>query len=262
MISASRRGCGIRGQSRNADVFELSIVVPTRDEVSSLEAVLEELHTVVIGSGFSTEVIVVDDASTDGTLDLAKRLAVELPLLHLSVLETAHPRGGFGTLLRFGTAYANARYVIVLSADGSDPIELIPEMLSQLRSGAQLVVCSRYEGNENLSLVGRRYRVYQRWYRRSIRLLLGQRINDSTNGYRGFDRRFAMALGLSSRRFSICPELTFKTLLANGQIAYVGGQPRRRPDSGVEKFQLPHELIGYLFVLTRASLHRAGLRWF
>ena len=88
----SQRGFGIHGQSRNAEVFELSIVVPTRDEVSSLEAVLEELHTVVIGSGFSTEVIVVDDASRDGTLDLAKRLAVELPLLHLTVLETATQR--------------------------------------------------------------------------------------------------------------------------------------------------------------------------
>lgn len=243
-------------------MFELSIVVPTRDEVTSLEAVLEELHTVVIGSGFSTEVIVVDDASTDGTIDLAKRLAVELPLLHLSVLETAHPRQGFGALLRFGMAYANARYVIVLAADGSDPIELIPEMLGQLRAGAQLVVCSRYEGGEHSSSVDGRYRLYQWWYRRFIRLLLGQRINDSTNGYRGFDRRFAMALGLSSRRFSICPELTFKTLLADGRIAYVGGQPRRRPESGVEKFQLNHELVGYLHVLARASIHRAGLRWF
>jgi dolichol-phosphate mannosyltransferase len=243
-------------------VFELSVVVPTRDEASSLEAVLEELHMVVIGSGFSTEVIVVDDASTDGTIDLAKRLAVELPLLHLTVLEIAHPRGGFGTLLRFGIAYANARYVIVLAADGSDPIELIPEMLSQLRSGAQLVVCSRYEDGENSSSVEGRFGVYQRWYRRFIRLLLGQQINDSTNGYRGFDRRFAMALGLSSRRFSICPELTFKTMLANGRIAYVGGQPRRRADSGVEKFQLPHELVGYLRVLGRAAIHRAGLRWF
>lgn len=243
-------------------MFELSVVVPTRDEAASLEAVLEELHTVVIGSGFSTEVIVVDDASSDGTIDLAKRLAVELPLLHLSVLETAHPRGGFGTLLRFGMAYANARYVIVLSADGSDPIELVPTMLGQLRSGAQLVICSRYENDGRSSAVERRYRLYQTWYRRFIRLLLGQRLNDSTNGYRGFDRRFAMALGLSSRRFSICPELTFKTLLADGQIAYVGGQPRKPPNSGVEKFQLPHELVGYLQVLLRASAHRAGLRWF
>lgn len=66
-------------------MFELAVVIPTRDEADSLEAVLEELHTVVIGSGFSTEVIVVDDASADGTLELAKRLAVELPLLHLTI---------------------------------------------------------------------------------------------------------------------------------------------------------------------------------
>lgn len=243
-------------------MFELAVVIPTRDEVESLEAVLEELHTVVIGSGFSTEVIVVDDASSDGTLDLAKRLAVELPLLHLSILETANPRGGFGSLLRFGTAYANARFVIVLSADGTDPLELIPDMLAKLRGGAQLVICSRYESGAKNSSVQGRFRLYQRVYRRMIRILLGQRINDSTNGYRGFDRRFANALGLSSQRFSICPELTFKTTLAKGRVEYVEGQPRRRADTGVEKFQLPHELIGYLHVLWRAALHRVGLRWF
>lgn len=135
-------------------------------------------------------------------------------------------------------------------------------MLTQLRSGAQLVVCSRYENGKHSSSVGGRFSIYQQLYRQAIRLLIGQRINDSTNGYRGFDRRFALALGLSSRRFSICPELTFKTIFANGRVAYVGGQPRRSPDSGVEKFQLPHELIGYLRVLLRATIHRAGLRWF
>jgi dolichol-phosphate mannosyltransferase len=243
-------------------MFELSVVIPTRDEVASLEAVLEELHTVVIGSGFSTEVIVVDDASSDGTLDLAKRLAVELPLLHLTVLETAHPRRGFGSLLRFGTAYASARYVIVLAADGSDPIELIPDMLAQLRMGSQVVVCSRYTGPGGASTVQGRFRFYQRVYRIAIRALLGQDISDSTNGYRGFDRRFAVALGLSSRRFSICPELTFKTMLAHGSISYVDGQPRHKGDAGVDKFKLKHELTGYAQVLLRAGMHRAGFRWF
>lgn len=243
-------------------MFELSIIIPSRDEATRLEAVLEELHSLVIGSGFSTEVIVVDDASTDETLDLAKRLAVELPMLHLAVLQVAEPRRGFGTLLRFGLAYASARYVVILSADGSDPIELIPEMLGRLRKGAQLVVCSRYEPHASSGTIGKRYRLYQRIYRTSIRLLLGAEINDSTNGYRGFDRRFASALGLSSRRFSVCPELTFKTMLCGGKIDYVDGQPRHGEESGVEKFKLPNELPGYAHVLLRAALHRAGYRWF
>lgn len=243
-------------------MFEVSVVIPTRDEAAGLEAVLEELHTVVIGSGFSTEVIVVDDGSTDGTLDLAKRLAVELPLLHLSVLQIARPRQGFGALLRFGMAYASARYVIVLSADGSDPLELIPAMLSKLRSGAQLVVCSRYAEQGGGSMVGSRYRMYQRVYRTAIKVVLGEHINDSTNGYRGVDRRFATALALAERRFSICPELTFKTVLAEGRVEYVEGQPRRLPTAGVEKFKLKHELPGYLRVLCKAGLHRLGWRWF
>ena len=204
----------------------------------------------------------VDDGSIDGTLDVAKRVAAELPLLHMMVLESAHPGAGFGSLLRFGMAYASGRFVAVLAADGTDPIELLPDMVAKLGCGAHLVVCSRYSGSEAPPSVDRPFRAYQRVYRRAIKLLLGREISDSTNGFRAFDRRFAQALGLSSNRFSICPELTFKTLLVGGEIEYIGGQPRRPANSGVEKFKLPHELVGYAFVLGRASLHRVGLRWF
>ena len=243
-------------------MFELSVVIPTRNEVDQLEAVLEELNRIVISSGIPTEVVVVDDGSIDGTLDLAKRLSADLPLLHLTILEMAHPGAGFGALLRFGVAYAAGRFVAVLAADGTDPLELLPEMVGKLRAGAHLVVCSRYTGPDDVAGVDRRFRLYQRVYRGAIQLLLGQRISDSTNGFRAFDRRFAQALGLSSNRFSICPELTFKTMLVHGRVEYVEGQPRRPADSGVEKFKLPFELAGYATVLGRAGLHRLGVRWF
>jgi dolichol-phosphate mannosyltransferase len=243
-------------------VFELGVIIPTRDEEDRLGAVLDEVHAVVIGSGLSTEVVVVDDGSSDKTLDVARRAAVELPLLHLSVLETAHPGGGFGPLLRFGAAYASARYVVVLSSDGSDPIELIPEMVAALRGGAQLVICSRYQDDRPSPSVQRRFRTYQRIYRTAIQLVVGRPIADSTNGFRAFDRRFALALGLSSQRLSIFPELTFKTLLAGGAIAHVDGQPRYPPSTGVGRFTLPNEFVGYAHVLVRAGLHRLGLRWF
>jgi dolichol-phosphate mannosyltransferase len=243
-------------------VLELAVVIPTRNEVDTLEAVLEELHSLVILSGISTEVVVVDDGSTDGTLDLAKRLSVELPLLHLTLLEAAKPLSGFGSLIRFGTAYSTARYAVIVPADGTAPLELITEMVTRLRAGNQLVINSRYEAGSDDSRVGRRFRRYQKLYRRGIKLMLGQEINDSTNGFRAFDRRFALALGLSSKRFSICPELTFKTLLVGGKIEYVQGAPRELQSTGVEKFKLPHELPGYAHVLLRATLHRVGFRWF
>jgi polyisoprenyl-phosphate glycosyltransferase len=243
-------------------MFELSVVIPTRNDVDRLEGVLEELHRIVISSGLSTEVVVVDDGSIDGTLDLAKRLSADLALLHLTILEMAHPRAGFGALLRFGVAYATGRFVSVIAADGTDPLEVLPGMVAKLRSGAHLVVCSRYTGPDYVAGVDRRFRLYQRLYRGGIRILLGQHISDSTNGFRAFDRRFAQALGLSSNRFSICPELTFKTLLVHGRLDYVDGQPRRALNSGVEKFKLPFELAGYAAVLGRAALHRLGIRWF
>jgi dolichol-phosphate mannosyltransferase len=70
------------------------------------------------------------------------------------------------------------------------------------------------------------------------------------------------AIGLSSNRFSICPEMTFKTMLAGGQIGYLSGQPLPRPGTGSEKFKLSNEIAGYALVLLRATVHRLGIRWF
>jgi len=164
-------------------------------------------------------------------------------------------------MVRYAAAHASGRYCVLVAADGSDPVELIPKMVVQLREDKQLVICSRYSDPERGAGVGSRYRLYQRLYRTAIKIGLGQEITDSTNGFRAFDRRFFQAIGLTSNRFSVCPEMTFKALLAGGEIGYLPGQPL--PTAGAaEKFKLPHEIFGYGVVLTRAVLHRIGIRWF
>ena len=147
-----------------------------------------------------------------------------------------------------------------MAADGSDPVDLIPKMVTELRKGCQLVICSRYIDPQHGPAGTGRYRLYQTVYRRAIRLLLSQEITDSTNGFRAFDRAFVQSIGLTSTKFSVCPEMTFKTLLAGGTIAYVPGQPTLLPGKGSEKFKLRHEITGYGLVLVRSTLHRAGLR--
>ena len=241
---------------------ELSVIIPTRNDEAVLEHCLSSLHGVLMLSAISFEVLIVDDVSSDGTVDLAVKLSERYPELHLRVFQLSKTSPGFGAMVRYGVAHASGRYCVLVAPDGIDPVELIPKMVGQLRAGKQLVICSRYAEDDNPMGVAPRYRLYQRLYRRAIRIGLGREITDSTNGFRGFDRQFCQTIGLSSNRFAVCPEMTFKILLADGEIGYLSGQPLPEPGAASEKFKLPNEVLGYALVLARATLHRAGLPWF
>ena len=219
------------------------------------------LHQVLIPAAITVEVLLVDDASVDGTLELGAGLGRRFPELHMRMLQRSTANPGFGALVRYGVAHATGRYCAIVAPDGTDPVELIPRMVQELRGGRQMVICSRYLMDDG-DTVTRQYRVYQKIYRAAIKLLLGREITDSTNGFRAFDRVFMQALGLSSNRFSVAPEMTFKATLAGGDVGYLPGQPLPRPGAGSEKFKLSNEIAGYAIVLARAALHRLGIRWF
>lgn len=207
--------------------------------------------------------LVVDDGSRDDTLTVATRLAEQYPNLHMRIFRRELDEPSFGGLIRFGMAHSLGRYSAIVSADGSDPVYLLPEMLKRLRSGAHLVGVSRYIRREDEQRVGLRYRVYQRLYRAAIKGLLREEVTDSTYAFRAFNRVYILALGTSSNRFNILPEMTFKVQQSGGRIDYLAGSPQPVGVGGSEKFKLPNEVLGYASVLGRAAMHRAGLRrWF
>ena len=242
--------------------LETSIVIPTLNDAGTLAETVEGLNRVIATIGTAAEVLIVDAGSSDGTLDEAARLADRLPLLHIRVLAQDRARSGFGSLVRLGVAYSQGRFCVIVMPYASDPLELIPKMVTEMRRGSHLVLCSRYEGAIAGANVPWRFRAYQTIYRRAIRLLLRVDIPDSTYGFRAFNRTFVQALGLSGRRMAVCSEITFKVLLAGGVTTRVVGAqaaPMLREQS---KFRLGNELGGYALTLIRASLHQFGLSWF
>jgi dolichol-phosphate mannosyltransferase len=243
-------------------MHELGVIIPTLNDADTLPHTVERLHAVVGQSGIATELVLVDGGSTDATVEVASGLVDDYSLLHGRVLVRA--RGdeplGYGSMVRYGLAYSTARYCALVAAEGTDPVDMIPEMVRELRAQRQLVICSRY--SEPGTRVSTRFRWYQSVYRKAVRVGLGREISDSTNGFRAFDRKYVQALGIGSNRFSVCPEITFKVLLSGGEIAFVAGQPESIPGQVAPKFALPHEITGYAYVLARAALHRRGLPWY
>jgi glycosyltransferase involved in cell wall biosynthesis len=243
-------------------MFELSVIVPTLNDARRLAATLESLDQVVSQLSLNAEVIVVDDESEDDTLEVAAGLIERHPSLHLRVFRRARQRRGFGQVVRYGMAHATGRFCALVSADGKDPVDLLPELLKRLRAGAHHVQVSRYLRPEDEATVSGLFRLYQTVYRWLIRITLREEIQDSTFGFRAFDRIYVQALGISSARFNVCPEMTFKVLLSGGKLEYVPGHPAPYGTGGSKKFELPHESWGYAYVLGRAWLHRFGFYWF
>jgi glycosyltransferase involved in cell wall biosynthesis len=243
-------------------MHELAIIIPTLNDAEVLPRTVEHLHAVAGQSGISMEILLVDGGSTDATIEVASQLVDDYSLLHGRVLVRSHAKRalGYGSMVRYGVAYSTARFCALVAADGTDPVDVIPDMVQQLRAGKQLVICSRYTQSE--ARVAKRFRWYQSVYRKAIRLCLGTEISDSTNGFRAFDRKYIQALGLTSNRFAVCPEITFKVSLSGGEVAFVPGQPQGVPGQVAPKFALPHEILGYAHVLFRATLQRLGIPWY
>lgn len=244
-------------------MHEVSAIIPCRNDAEVLPTSLEALNRVVTYNSLSVETLIVDDESEDNTIELAQAAALQYPALHIRVLARKRLRRGLGGILRYGLAFTQGRYCVLVSSDGQDPVELIPTFIQHLRAGKHLVQCSRYLRAEDSAAVSKRYRIYQIAYRWFARIILGVPITDTTYGFRAFDRVFIQALGLTAKRFNVCPEMTFKVLLCGGSVDYVPGKPRALHEGGQAKFQLSAEIFGYAYTLLLAGMHRARLyRWF
>src|SRR5258707_14607049 len=106
---------------------ELSIIIPSLNEASSLPDLLKELNLICIESNLDVETIVSDDASEDSTLSVASGLQVSYPALHLRILHRYAPRHGYGAVVRYGLAHATGRFAAIVAADGQNPLHLLPQ---------------------------------------------------------------------------------------------------------------------------------------
>jgi len=161
-------------------VAELLVVVPTYNEVESLPDVVARIRAAVPDA----HVLIVDDASPDGTGELADSLAGDA----VSVLHRPGKDGlGRAYLAGFERGIAGGyTFVAEIDADGShDPAEL-PAMLALARGGADLVIGSRWIPGGSVRNWPRRRIAISRLGNVYSRIVLRSRIHDITAGYRVF----------------------------------------------------------------------------
>jgi glycosyltransferase involved in cell wall biosynthesis len=182
--------------------FKLSVVIPVYNEEATIQEVISRVQSLPI----DTEIIIVDDCSTDGTRDRLETLQ-GTPGLRL-ILKSANE--GKGAALRTGFAEATGDVVVVQDADLEyDPCDL-PAVLQPIVSGeADVVYGSRFLGDElrDKSLF---HRLVNRILTGASNLFTGLHLTDMETCYKAFRREVLQELPLRQSRFGFEPEVTAK----------------------------------------------------
>ncbi len=194
----------------------LTVVIPTYNEAGTLQEVVARVQAVDVPA----EIIVVDDASTDGSAEVAARIAASAD----NVTLLRHDRNqGKGRALRTGFEAATGDFVIVQDADLEyDPADY-PKLLNPLLEGrADAVYGSRF-------LTSSEHRVLYFWHYLGNRLLtllsnLATDLNltDMESCYKVFRRELLQSIVLEEDRFGFEPEITAKIAKAGARVYEVG----------------------------------------
>jgi hypothetical protein len=156
------------------------VIIPAYNEEGSVEKVVEEVHTHIP----QVEVLVVNDGSTDKTLERARTAGVNVLDLPFNL--------GIGGAMQAGYKFAlEKKYDIAIQVDGDgqhDPKE-IPKLLQVLEEKeVDMVIGSRFIGDSEFKSSMMR-RVGISIFSRVISLIVGQKITDPTSGFRAANRR-------------------------------------------------------------------------
>jgi dolichol-phosphate mannosyltransferase len=187
----------VTAEQPRGDAPVVSVVVPTRNEASNLQPLVDRVGAALAGTRF--EICFVDD-SDDGTADLLLDLAQAQPAVRCLLRHGADRKGGLSTAVVAGMRMARGRYVCVMDADLQHPPELVPVLLAEAERGADLVVASRYaRGGSHEGLGGTTRRLVSRGATLVARLLFSEarQSSDPLSGF--FLCRRALVDGIEFR---------------------------------------------------------------
>ncbi len=188
----------------------VTVVIPAYDEAEHVAEQVEAVDRQMHSSGWTYEIIVVDDGSSDETARRAADTAAR-------VLRRPRNRG-YGAALKLGIRSAQYDWILITDADGTYPVESIPDLLAKASTN-EMVVGARTGKVVNVPLVRRP----AKWFLRKLAsYLAGRRLPDLNSGLRLMRKSLVMRYEhLLPDGFSFTTTITLSSAVNGHAMEYV-----------------------------------------
>ncbi len=235
---------------------QLTVLLPAFNEELAIERVLQEVVNALSESEIDYEILVVDDASTDRTVELAESFAKNCWKSTIRVVRCPENRGA-GAARKVGIRAACGDVVVMLDADGSYDAGAIPKLLSYFPTYDQ-VNGARTSEQGTLPWL----RKPAKWFIRNLACYLtGCRIPDLNTGLKAFKREAMLPwLWVVPNGFSCVTTMTLAFLTNGYAVKYVPVD--YRPRIGQSKFHPIKDTWAYLATVVRIVLYFRPLKVF
>ncbi len=219
----------------------VSIIVPAYNEEEGISTTLAGIGLAMSRQAMEHEIIVVDDGSTDGTVDAAQRREGVRLIQH-------HTNRGYGAAIKTGIRQARCDWIAIIDADGTYPPEALPVLLDEIEQ-CDMVVGARPPGDLPAA------RRPAKWLlARLAEYLAETRIPDLNSGMRVFRKDVALSyFNILPSAFSFTITITIAFLSDHYLVKFVPIPYQRR--EGRSKIKPVQDTLNFMQLILRTIMY-------
>ena len=219
----------------------VSIIVPAYNEEEGISTTLADIRLAMSGQSMEYEIIVVDDGSTDGTVEVVQRQEGARLIQH-------HTNRGYGAALKTGIRQATHDWIAIMDADGTYPPDVLPQLLEEMER------CDMVVGARDLGEVPRARRPAKWVLAKLAEYLAETQIPDLNSGMRIFRKDVALSyFNILPSAFSFTITITFAFLSDHFLVKFLPIPYRRR--EGRSKIRPLRDTLNFAQLLLRTTMY-------
>ena len=226
--------------------MKLSVIIPAKNEEGNVADTIKEINSILSKNNIQHEIIVINDNSSDSTLEILKFLKKNIQELKIM---NNNGKPGYGLTVRLGLESYSGEIIAIMMADGSDsPEDLIKFYFKSLKNNI-CVFGSRFSDGGTTQDYPKLKYVLNRIFNNLVRLIFRISYNDITNAFKVYTKEaIEGSKPYLSNHFNLTLELPLKTIIRGYNYQVIPNSWKNRK-TGISKMKIKEMGSRYLFIL-------------